>query len=331
MPMARKTKKRQPTKLLQHKHTGKLRQHRHTHYGALTLVLLVALTPVLSISHSASADTSGGGAVQLNAVVTAPVPQTAPVITQPTNGQIFRSSDPITVQGSCPANTLIKVFKNNVMGGATLCNKGAFKLSMDLFIGTNTLIARPYNANDVAGPDSAPVSVKFLPPGVSLQSTEELNALGVPANAFYITASVFYRGAEAGSQMDWPLTISGGQAPYAINIGWDDGKTDLLSQAAAGSFTAHHTYAHAASNGSYTIVIHATDANGQTTYLQMVAIVSGNPATAGLSKIVGGGYSSSGIIRLALQLFLIADIVVLAFWLGERREASIFKRRMRTS
>ena len=76
----------------------------------------------------------------------------------PTTGQSF-TVNPITVEGTCPAKTLVKVFKNGVLAGSTPCQaSGRFTIPIDLLIGKNDLTALAYNANDDPGPDSPAVS-----------------------------------------------------------------------------------------------------------------------------------------------------------------------------
>ncbi len=43
------------TKLLDKRHTGKIRPHKHTSYGSLMIVLFLAFLPLLSVSHTVSA------------------------------------------------------------------------------------------------------------------------------------------------------------------------------------------------------------------------------------------------------------------------------------
>jgi hypothetical protein len=316
------------SKLLARHHTGKIRPHQHTSYGSLTLILLMALVPMLSVSRSiAYASTDGGGAYQTYAVVPGAIPKVPPTITSLTNGQIFTTSDPVAIKGSCPGDTLVKIFINEVLAGAALCQNGAYQLSIDLFVGNNSVIARAYNANDVTSPDSSPVSVQLLLPGSALTSSDQLNVVGAPAGQLYMTSEVFYRGANAGATMTWPMTLAGGQAPYAVSVSWGDGKTDLLSQGIAGRFNISHAYATPGGyRGSYTIVIKAIDQLGNKSFMQFVAIVSGNRQPAGLVGSVSGGYSRSAVLRIAWQLLAVAVIVVASFWLGEKREAKVLRR-----
>jgi len=277
----------------------------------------MALIPVFSASRSiAYASTSGGGTYQTYAVVAGAVPSSAPTIANLTNGKIFTTTDPVVVKGSCPSNTLVKIFKNQIFAGAALCQNGAYQVAIDLFIGDNVLVAQAFNTNDISGPESTPVSVQLTLAEVT----------GVPANQFYITSEQFHQGAEVGDTMTWPIIINGGQPPYAINVSWGDGKTDLFSRTDASRFNINHVYKKPSGDkGSFTITIQATDQTGSRALLQLVAIVSGN-ATPGIVGGVSGGYKYSTIIRIAWQGLAVAVLVVLSFWLGEKREAKTIKK-----
>jgi hypothetical protein len=317
------------SKLLAKQHTGKIRPHKHTSYGSLAIILLLTVVPMLSASRSiAYASTNGGGSYQSYAVVAGEIPKTAPTITSLVSGQTFTTSDPVAITGKCPSNTLVKIYINEVLAGAALCQNGTYQLSINLFVGNNSVIARAYNANDVTSPDSAPVSVQLLLPGTKLAGSDQLNPIGAPAGQFFVTSEVTHRGASVGDTMTWPITIAGGQAPYAVSVSWGDGKTDLLSRGTPGLFNISHIYAIAGGNqGSYTIVIKAIDQVGSKSYMQFVAIVSGNQP-AGIVGSVSGGYSSSAVLRIAWQLLAIAVIVVASFWLGEKRESKVLRRLM---
>ena len=317
------------TKLLARHHTGKLRHHKHTSYGALAVILVLACLPLVAASRSvAYAATSGGGGYQTYAVVAGPIPKTAPTINTPANGTHFTTADPVLVKGSCPNSTLVKIFKNGVLAGAGLCQGGAYQLQIDLFVGSNSLIAIAYNANDVASPESVPTSVQLILPGSDLNGSDQLNNQGAPAGQFYITSEVFHRGSSVGDTTTWPLIIGGGQPPYAVSVSWGDGKTDLVSRGDANRFDISHVYSQpSGDHGGFTIVIKATDQAGTASYLQLVAIVSGQTkAAAGLVSGVTGGYGHSTIIRTAWQVMLVATIVVFSFWLGEKREARLLGR-----
>lgn len=265
--------------------------------------------------------TQGSGSYTTNAVVTGPAPKAAPTLSSIVNGTIYRTSAPILIKGSCPTDTLIKVFKNQVLAGAALCQNGSYQMQIDLFVGNNSLIARAYNTNDVASPDSAVVSVQFLPPNSPLNSSSQLNVIGAPANQFYLTSEIFYRGANIGDKISWPIIIAGGQPPYALSVSWGDGKTELISRGDANRFDISHVYHEAAgAKAGFTIIIKGTDQTGAQTYLQLVAIVKGGNSAPGVVSGITGGYDHSGIVRAAWQLLAGAVIFALSFWLGEKRE-----------
>lgn len=277
----------------------------------------MAVVPVFSVSRSvASASTSGGGGYPAYAVVQAPIPSSAPTITTLSNGRVFTTPDPVTVGGSCPSNTLVKVFKNQIFAGAARCQNGTYQVSIDLFIGGNVVVAQAFNVNDMPGPESTPVDVQLNPTGLK----------GVPADQFYITSEQYNRGAEVGDAVTWPLIINGGQSPYALSISWGDGKTDLFSRTASGRFDISHVYSKSSGEkGSFTVTIRATDQAGSQSLLQLVAVVSSNPSPSVVSG-VSGGYKTSTIIRIAWQSLAVATLVALSFWLGEKRKEAALKK-----
>lgn len=313
-------------KLLAKHHTGKIRHHKHTSYVSLALILLLTFVPVIYASKTvASAATEGSAEYGTYAVVPSPKPGSAPTISNIQNGTVYTTSEPILVRGSCPRDTLVKLFKNGVLAGTALCVSGSYQMSIDIFIGDNILIARAYNTNDDTSPDSTPLNVQLIPPGTRLAGTGQLNTTGAPAGQFYVTAEVFYKGAAVGDTMSWTVSLAGGQSPYAVMISWGDGKTQLLSRSNAGPFDISHVFNKPSEAGGYNVTIKATDQNGENSYMQFTAIIGGNKNYTGVAGGVKGGYDKSTIIRTAWQLLAIAALVVISFWLGEKREARLLK------
>lgn len=314
------------TKLLAHHHTGKIRHHKHTSYGSLTLILLLTFIPVLTASRAvASAATDGGGSYDTYAVVLGAAPATAPTMVTVFSGQTFTTSDPVKISGACPAGTLVKIFKNEILGGATLCQGGQYQLSIDLFVGNNGLVARAYNTNDVAGPDSPVVSVQLVLPNTN--SGTHLNSQGAPAGQLYVTSEQLHKGANTGDTMTWPVTIAGGQAPYKVTVSWGDGKSDSIDRTAAGQFDISHVYSEpSGSRGSYTVVVKVTDKAGTESFIQLVAIVSGDAQVSGIVGGVTGGYNKSTAIRTAWQVLAITGVVVVSLWGVEKFGAKLIHR-----
>ena len=280
----------------------------------LTFALLVSYFMVgLMATDIQAAEQSGS--VGIEGKVPGNPPSQAPTITVPKNGQVF-TSIPITVSGLCQSGLLVEVFKNNVFAGSVVCTNGSFSLQIDLFSGLNDLIARQYDGLNQASPDSATVSVTF--DDGSVQSGPRISITSVYAK----------RGANPGSTLTWPLTISGGQGPYAVSVDWGDkSQPDLLSRLAAGDFTIEHIYKQA---GIYNIIIKVTDANGISAFLQVVGI--GNGA---IEQSAGTDDQPNVVIKETIPLVfwvlagLAIPLVVVSFWLGKKHQLQHIRSRLR--
>ncbi|MEI6755820.1 MAG: hypothetical protein WCK80_02290 [bacterium] len=247
-------------------------------------------------------DQQVNGSIGIQGTITKGAPTQAATITTPGNGAVF-TTVPITVNGTCPANTIVKLFSNNVFVGSVFCNNGSYSLQINLFSGRNDLIARVYDALDQAGPDSNTVSVTF--------NDAQFAEFGTRVQISSIYA---VRGAPPGQQLTWPFTLTGGVGPYAVSIDWGDGSpTDLISRQLAGDFTANHTYKVA---GIYRVLVKATDKNGTTAFLQVIG------QATGATQNVNGGNASATVRKEVLWVPMLAMIplIVAAFWAGRRNE-----------
>jgi len=153
----------QKPKLHHQGHSGRLRAHEYTSYGPLALMLLVVGVALLGCTVSAATPYTGpeAGSVALTGTMPAAAPKIAATITSPGNGQHF-STSPVTITGTCPKDTLVEIYKNNIFAGSGPCDdKGSFSFQIDLLIGQNTLIARVYDVLNQPGPDSNPVTVFY--------------------------------------------------------------------------------------------------------------------------------------------------------------------------
>src|SRR5690348_1654188 len=114
-------------------HSGRLKPHEYTSYGPLMLVLVV-VGVLLTISTVSAGTLTSSGSVGLTGIMPGPPPTTAATIAVPGTGESFTTS-PITVRGTCPQNTLVEIFKNNIFAGSTACDStGNYSLSIDLLI-----------------------------------------------------------------------------------------------------------------------------------------------------------------------------------------------------
>lgn len=313
---------------LSHAHSGRLRPHKHTSYVSLVALLLLTMIPVTVASRAvAYAALDGSGDSRTYAVVPGASPDRAPTIDTIQNGSIRTNADPLTVRGSCQNDTMVRVFKNEILAGAVFCQNSAYSLPIDLFIGNNSLIARSFTATEAVSPDSETVSVLLQIPGAAL-GTSAPGGPGAPSNQFYLTSQVFYRGVNVNEPITWKLTAAGGQAPYAISIDWGDGTTELMSRGVAGPFDVTHTYKQPGGfQNSYKIIVKGSDQSGAKSFLEFVGIASGDKAALGVIGGVKQGYDSSTFIRIAWQVLGLSAAVVVAFFIGERRELHILKAR----
>ena len=273
---------------------------------------------------------SNVGSIAVNAVVPPQRPSTPATITSPTNGQTF-STNPITVLGTCPKGYLIKVFSNGILIGSVICGPNdQFSVPADLVIGQNALTAVPYNTLDQSGPTSNTVNVTLNQPPGGLGFSTEL-----------ILQSVnYYRGILPGQQVTWPITIVGGQAPYAVSIDWGDGTNEVLTRLTAGPFTVSHVYKNVGTGylGTYPLIIRATDSVGHNAYLQLTTLVnaatgvnnSGSTSSGSGSGSGSGKTTSSTLSKLIViwPLWIVIILMIISFWLGERREKHIMRKQL---
>ena len=228
--------------------------------GSCLLALFVFVRPTAAINPIPTPDPKPGS-YGLEATKTQAPPTQGATISTPGNGASFNTS-PIPVNGVCPTDLLVQVYNNGVMVGSVMCTNGSFSVQVSLFAGTNELTAIVYDTLDQPGPVSNTVTVNY--------TNTNFAAFG---SLITLTSSYGRRSAAAGTELGWPLQLSGGNGPYAFSLDWGDGTaTELKSQSLAGLVNIAHTYKKA---GIYQANIKVTDVNGVTAFLQVIAVSSG--------------------------------------------------------
>lgn len=306
-------------KLSHRRHSGRLRPHEYTSYLPLT-ILLVFVGVALGISTASATNhpPPQAGSIGLSGTMPGPPPKVGATIDVPINGQHF-SSSPVTVSGTCPNDTLVEIFKNNIFAGSTTCSKtGTYFLKVDLLIGKNALVARVFDALNQQGPDSNIVTVFYdaLPPQAS-----SLEPLDLSSAQLLLSTNAVYRGIFPEQPLNMPISVLGGTPPYAINIQWDDTTNTMVPRNNNTTFNVTHTYH---KPGTFQINLQATDAVGRVAFLTVAAIVNGQPPIA-LSASSPSGPSMNKLLVL-WPLYVCAISVVVSFWMGERREKRILAR-----
>lgn len=305
--------------LADHEHSGKLRPHRHTSYAGLMFMLVLVGVLLLASSWAASAATPAvnpqPGSIGLSGTVRGPAPSTSATIGSPSNGS-HTTTIPITVAGTCPINTFVSVTKNGVFGGVTTCqDDGTYSLQVDLFDGANTLVAQVTDALGQTGPDSSAITVYYDAPSLGIGS-------GQVGKQLFLEVSTTVLATNPGQAVNRNATIVGGVGPYAVSWEWGDGDNSLLSQAGDGPVTAAHTYGRA---GTYRVILRVTDVQGNSAFIQIVTVVNGPVDAVGGTH--GNGFGAlPGVLLTAWPLYVLAFLMVLFFWLGERREVHKLRR-----
>lgn len=301
-------------KIVSHQHTGKLRPHEHTSYASLA-VLLTVVGLVLGFYTTSASPGPQAGSIGMSGIVPGKAPTTAATIAKPTNGQRFTTT-PIEVSGTCPENTLVEIFKNDIFAGSTPCSEnGTYILEIDPLYGQNTLIARVYDALNQPGPDSVAVTIFY---DVLPAQSGPIKSLDFGGAQLLLNTDAVFRGVFPDKEMSVPIDILGGTAPYAVNIQWGDSNNKVISRSDNVSFRATHAYT---KPGIYQISLQATDAEGRVAFLTVAAIVNGQPDPA-----VAATTTPNTPQLLALwPLYAAMVAVVISFWLGERREMKVLK------
>jgi hypothetical protein len=282
--------------------------------GVLLALLFVGMHRVSA--QSTPPQNPQSGAVGIQGTLSSPPPTQGATISLPRDGQSF-TAIPVTVSGICPKGLLVKLFKNNVFAGSQQCDTGSFSIQIDLFTGSNQLLARVYDALDQNGPDSNLVNVNFN------------DARGAAPSRPTLTSTFAKKGANPGENLSWPIILSGGEGPYAVSVDWGDGKApDLKSIQFPGTFNIDHKYE---SPGVYNIIVKATDKNGISAFLQLVGIANGALSQDNGSKAGANGQAQTTTTKTRIlwePAALSVPFICATFWLGKRHELKVLKKKI---
>ncbi|MGK2896054.1 MAG: PKD domain-containing protein [Candidatus Saccharimonadales bacterium] len=275
--------------------------------GAFLLTLVAMVQNVSAITALPTPDPKPGS-YGIEATKPQAPPTVGATISTPGNGASFDNS-PITVSGICPAGLLVQIYNNGVMVGSVICEGGSFSIQVSLFAGINELSAIVYDELEQAGPTSNIMTVTY--------NDTRFTAFG---QLITLTSSYGRRSAAAGTELSWPLQLTGGTGPYAFSIDWGDGlSSELKSQSLPGLVNIAHVYKKA---GIYRVNIRVTDANGVSAFLQLVAVSNGkvDATTTGVTDTQGQGGIAVQKIILWVPLIVMLLLLIPAYWLGRRSQ-----------
>jgi hypothetical protein len=274
----------------------------------------------------------------VNAKVSASLPTSPATITSPTD-QAHVSKQAITVSGTCPANTYVKLYRQAVFSGMQVCGSSDSVYSIDIVLqtGANELYARIFNQTDDEGPRSAAVTVWYdvpVQPPAGTSTPPRASTGEISSGDFAIVPEDYhYQVFNAGHLITWLLRLENGTPPYTIIIDWGDGSTTVTSQNDNAPFEISHSYLpQVKGDSTYIIKLAATDAKGIKTLMQLSVVVK---ATSG--TVIPGSVSNNGSdgdstslpmwLKVAWPTYGIVSLMAISFWLGERQELfSLFHR-----
>jgi hypothetical protein len=303
-------------KILHRAHTYKVRPHEHTSYVPLALLLLLVgfVLTTFSVSAATPYDGPEAGSVGITGTMPGKPPTEGAVIKTPTSGQNFAQT-PVVVSGTCPKDTLIEIFKNDIFAGSTPCtSEGTFSLEVDLLIGQNILVAKVFDSLNQEGPDSNKVTVTYSP---SLSGASGITSLNFGGDQLIINTDAVFRGTFPKQELSVPIDIIGGRAPYAVNIQWGDSTNKVVSRPDNTTFQSTHTYAKA---GTYQLALQATDADGRVAFLTVAVIVNGQPDVVAAATVTT---KKTNLLLMLWPLYAAVFAMTLSFWFGEWREKRV--------
>jgi hypothetical protein len=304
-------------KLSHHHHSGRLRPHEHTSYLPLGLFLLVVGLALTVYTATAVSPLPESGSIGLAGTVPGKPPTVAATIKAPNNQQRF-STSPVTVSGTCLADALVEVFKNDIFAGSTVCtNTGTYSLEVDLLIGQNILTARIYDALNQPGPASNAVTVFY--DALPIQGGA-LIPFDFGGDQLLLNTDAVFRGVFPDQELSIPIDILGGAPPYAVNIQWGDSSNRVVPRHDNTPFKVGHTYK---KPGTYQITLQASDTKGRVAFLTVASIVNGSLSAA---PVATASKIEVNQLLLLWPLYTSVLAAVLSFWLGERREKYLLKK-----
>lgn len=254
-------------------------------------------------------------------------PQTVPLTTQ----------QPVFTGIATPYSAITLVLHSNPIVCKTTANaNGYWRCAI-----TDIL---PIGVHSVDVTAVSPSGTVIKTPQFHIQAIDEVPASTQQTSsggAFLISTNYHYQVAQVGQSAQITVVINGGISPYALTINWGDGNTSTLLRASDDSSTITHTYKwFDAPIRSYSVKIQATDSTGHVSSSQQMTVIR-NPNYVNPASTVG---HYSGLLGLIIAIrawlwllwpaYIIIILMLISFWLGERKQLDNDKtrpRRMRST
>ncbi len=335
-PTINKTLKQSKKQLIK----AKRPTHKKIFLSPASLFIFLCLGVILATSTIVSSAQT----INISAVVPAKALTSPATITNLSNNQKLTTS-PIKVIGNCPPNSYVVLVRNGYASGMAVCQNNSFQIETDLTPGSNNLLAQDYNLTNQAGPAGSSLRVIYVPatsaqppiaqtipaansPQPPNPSTSTLPSQPAPSSLL-LSATSSYKTFTTGETYAWQMTLSGGQPPYFVYVNWGDNTYSNFFFKADPTFTVEHHYQ---KSGIYTIIVSSIDSAGYKAVTQLSAVIKANPVNqVGLTNLnnnnpVANGLSiiksktAQNLLWFIWPTYIIIILMIISFWLGERRE-----------
>jgi len=199
-------------------------------------------------------------------------------------------------------------------------------LSIELLPGQNVLTAHVFNSTDDEGPVSAAITVNYAAASPPNNGPTRQTAPPLLARTQFI-----YKGFHISDTVEWPIEISGGVAPYAVDVDWGDGSHNLYSRGHEGVFNISHKYSKAGGyKNSYIIKVNLSDSVGGHSFLQFFVIIA-DRATGGVTANIFSKppptVANNNWLWIAWPAYIFVLLMAISYWLGEREEIIVLRKR----
>jgi len=302
----------------------------------------------------------------ISSTIQAPALRTGATIRTPTTGTSLAAST-THVTGECPSQSYVALQVNGAFNGVSWCdNSNTYDIATSLHGGTNTLAVQAYNETDLQGPTTPTVQVVYAPPvSASASSTasgtsrtsatpsSSSSTAALPA-PLLLTSSFQFHTFTTQKAFTWDLDLEGGNPPYDVNIDWGDGTKGHMRFPGDPVFTLSHAYK---TDGYYAVVVNSIDTAGQQHVMQLAALITKKDGTANFLGTAPGNQtntpssqggsrsapansnpftnaasnstSATHMLLVAWPSYIIVILMMVSFWLGEKREIGMLLARPR--
>jgi len=177
----------------------------------------------------------------------------------------------------------------------------------------------------VDGVAVTPSGQRLTFPGFEINVQASLPSQLVPTSSspLIVRAEYHYQVRLSTQPSELLVTLAGGTEPFTIHTDWGDGTTTTERRMDDAPFTVSHSYSTPAeANKDFVVLVHATDAQGQSALMQLSVVVKGT----GLALVASSTTFDQLLndmrhwIWVIWPAYMIVVLMAIGYYLGEREE-----------